>query len=252
MTPAANVTLATSTGVIWLFLVVHVLGGAASIVFGFVAVAVAKGGRWHRRAGVAFVVSMIVMAAFGSVVGLYEMKMTFVGAVLSAYLAFTGLTTVRPLGTRRAQDVALMVVAILVALFEFTVGFIVMRRPGGTINGVPGRMMLFMGTIALLAAVGDWRMIRAGGIQGTRKLARHLWRMCFALFIASGSFFLGQMRFVPEPVRRLPLMLALGVSPLFVLLYWMWRVRLRQSLRGMTMRHVYRGAQFGSGATRYR
>ncbi|MFL5381463.1 MAG: hypothetical protein ACJ8GN_02940 [Longimicrobiaceae bacterium] len=59
--------------------------------------------------------------------------------------------------------------------------------------------------------------------------------MCFALFIASGSFFLGQMKFLPEPLRILPLMLALGVAPLFVLLYWMWRVRLRHSVRGMTL-----------------
>jgi len=134
-----------------------------------------------------------------------------------------------------------MVVALLVAMFELAVGFIALGRPRGTINGVPGGMILFMGTVALLAGIGDWRMIRAGGIRGTRKIARHLWRMCFALFIASGSFFLGQMKFVPEPLRILPLMAALGVGPLFVLLYWMWRVRLRHSLRGMTMtnaRHV--------------
>jgi membrane protein DedA with SNARE-associated domain len=59
--------------------------------------------------------------------------------------------------------------------------------------------------------------------------------MCFALFIASGSFFFGQLRFVPKSLRIMPLMAALGVGPLVVLLYWMWRVRLRRSLRGMTM-----------------
>jgi hypothetical protein len=98
---------------------------------------------------------------------------------------------------------------------------------------VPAGMMFFMATIILLAAVGDARMIRAGGVQGTRRVARHLWRMCFGLFIASGSFFLGQMKFIPEPVRIVPLLLVLAVSPLVVLLYWMWRVRLRQNLRGM-------------------
>jgi hypothetical protein len=96
-------------------------------------------------------------------------------------------------------------------------------------------MIVFLGTIALLAGIGDWRMIRAGGIQGTRRVARHLWRMCFALSIASGSFFFGQMKFIPAPLRMLPPIAALGVGPLFVLLYWMWRVRLRHSLRGVTM-----------------
>ena len=236
MTPGSAVTLAESTGLIWLTLLVHALGGTIALVSGFVAIVAAKGGRWHRRAGMAFVVSMLVMAVFGTVVGTYEMKWTAVGMALTVYLVFTGLTTVRPsAGTGRTQQVALMVVALLIALFHLAVGFAALGRQQGTINGVPVGMILFLGIIALLAAIGDWRMIRAGGIQGTRKLARHLWRMCFALYVASGSFFLGQMEFLPEPLRILPLMLALAVAPLFVLLYWMWRVRLRHSLRGMTL-----------------
>jgi hypothetical protein len=93
--------------------------------------------------------------------------------------------------------------------------------------------MFFLGTVYLLAAVGDIRMIRAGGITGPRRLARHLWRMCFALFIATGSFFLGQMKFIPEPVRILPLLMTLGVGPLLVLLYWMWRILVRKKLKGI-------------------
>lgn len=236
MAPGSEVTLAGSSGPLWLVLVVHVLGGTVALVSGFIAISAPKGGRWHRQAGMVFVVSMIVMAVFGAAVGAYERKMTGFGALLTAYLVYTGLTTVRPAaGTGRGPQIALMAVPLLVGAFELAAGVIALGRPGGAINGVPGGMMLFMGVIALLAAAGDGRMIRAGGIHGTRKLARHLWRMCFALFIASGSFFLGQMNFVPEPVRMLPLMAALGVAPLFVLLYWMWRVRLRHSLRGMTL-----------------
>lgn len=234
MTPGSHVTLATAMGPIWLTLLIHVLGGSIALASGLVAIVAAKGGRWHRRAGLVFVASMFVMTIFGAVVGLYEMKMTGVGAILTAYLVFTGLTTVRPIaGVNRAQQLALMVVAFLIALFELTMGVVALGRPRGAINGVPGGMILFMGTVALLAAAGDWRMIRAGGIKGARRLARHLWRMCFALFVASGSFFLGQMKFVPQPVRIVPLMFALGVAPLIVLLYWMWRIRLRQSLRGL-------------------
>jgi membrane protein DedA with SNARE-associated domain len=57
--------------------------------------------------------------------------------------------------------------------------------------------------------------------------------MSFGLFIASGSFLLGQMKFIPEPIRVVPLIVILAVSPLVMLLYWLWRVRLRQNLRGM-------------------
>ena len=237
MSPGSHVTLATAMGPIWLTLLIHVLGGSIALGSGLVAVVAAKGGRWHRTSGLVFVASMFVMTTFGAAVGFYEMKMTGVGALLTAYLVFTGLTTVRPIaGVDRPQQIALMVVALLIAMFELTMGVVALGRPHGAINGVPGGMILFMGTVALLAAAGDWRVIRAGGIKGAPRLARHLWRMCFALFVASGSFFLGQMKFVPQPIRILPLMFALGIAPLIVLLYWMWRVRLRQSLRGLIVR----------------
>jgi hypothetical protein len=53
------------------------------------------------------------------------------------------------------------------------------------------------------------------------------------LFIASGSFFIGQMKLIPEPIRIVPLIVVAAVSPLVVLLYWRWRVRLKQNLRGL-------------------
>ena len=96
-------------------------------------------------------------------------------------------------------------------------------------------MIFFLNTVFLLAAIGDARMIRAGGIQGTRRIARHLWRMCFGLFIASGSFVaqLTKMKFIPGWMRSLPVILILSAAPIAVLLYWMWRIRLRQNLRGL-------------------
>lgn len=229
-----RVTLATSTGVAFLTLAFHVATGLAALTAGFLAIAVRKGGTWHRRSGVVFVYTMIAMGITGSGIAAYEGKPTFIAGALTAYLVFTAYTTVRPLGrASRHVDNALMVLAFTIAAAEYTFAFTALGRPGNQIHGVPAAMMFFMATIVLLAAIGDVRMIRAGGIRGARRVARHLWRMCFALFIASGSFFLGQMRFIPEPIRILPVIVVLAVSPLVVLLYWMWRVRLKQNLRGM-------------------
>jgi hypothetical protein len=94
---------------------------------------------------------------------------------------------------------------------------------------------LVIGTVMLLAATGDLRAIRAGGLRGSRRLARHLWRMCFGLFIATGSFFLGQMKFIPQPVRIVPLLLVLAFAPIVFLVYWMWRVRVRGRLGGIVV-----------------
>lgn len=228
-----RVTLATSAGLPFLALAFHVAMGLIALVAGFIAIAARKGGTWHRRSGLVFVYTMIASGITAAGISLYAGK-AGTGGALTAYLVFTGYTAVKPLrGARLRVDVALMVLAWTIAAATYAGAFTALGRPGNQMDGVPAGMMFFMGTIVSLAAIGDVRMIRAGGIQGTRRLARHLWRMSFALFIASGSFFLGQMKFIPEPIRIVPLIVVLAVGPLVVLLYWMWRVRLKQNLRGM-------------------
>jgi hypothetical protein len=176
------------------------------------------------------------MGIMATGISLYEGKEAFAGGTVTAYLVFTAYTTVRPLpGAGRHVDIALMVLAFTLAALGYLGAFTALGRPGNQMEGVPAGMMFFLTTILLLAAIGDARMIRAGGIQGTRRLARHLWRMCFGLFIATGSFVsqLVRMTFMPEWTRSLPVILLLAAGPLVVLLYWMWRVRLRRNLRGL-------------------
>lgn len=231
-----HVTIATSSGALWLALVIHFGGGLLGLVSGTLAIVVAKGGRSHRRAGMLFVIGMITGGVFAAGIALYERNYgSLIGGAFTAYLVFTGFTTVRPLAGRNAHaaNVALMLVAFGLALTQLTFGAMAINNP---VKGVPTPMILFVGTVALLAAVGDWRLLRAGAITGARRLARHLWRMCFGLFIASGSFFFGQVKFLPRPLRIPALLAALGIAPLIVLLYWMWRVRLRKRLQGMILR----------------
>jgi hypothetical protein len=169
-------------------------------------------------------------------IAVYEGKEDVAGGALAAYLVFTAWTTVKPLsGAGRRGDIALMALAFIFAAGMYLDASTALGMPGNQLNGVPAGMSFFLGTIVLLAAIGDARMIRAGGIQGTRRLARHLWRMCFGLFIASGSFVaqLVKMTFMPDWMRSLPVILVLAAAPLVVLLYWMWRVRLRRNLRGL-------------------
>jgi divalent metal cation (Fe/Co/Zn/Cd) transporter len=89
-----------------------------------------------------------------------------------------------------------------------------------------------MAGLVALAAVGDVRVMRAGPLKGGKRLGRHLWRMCFALFIAAGSFFSIRervARILPEPFTTGP-MHALPVALVFVaMFYWLWRVRIRRS-----------------------
>jgi hypothetical protein len=97
-------------------------------------------------------------------------------------------------------------------------------------DGIPAVIFFKFGTIALLCGLSDARIAWSGPLQGTRRIARHLWRMCFALYIASASFFLGQADELPAPLRITPVLVLLAFLPLLVMFYWLWRVRVRGRL----------------------
>jgi hypothetical protein len=233
-----RVTFMTSSGFVWLALAFHFAAGLVSIVAGGVALSAAKGGPLHKQSGLIFTWGMIMLGLTAAGIGMYENVPSQVAAgLIAAYLVFTAMTTVKPLpGVGQRFHVVLMVLAFAYAMASLYEGVTEWLDPAIKVVGRPrvGPPLIF-GTVILLAAIGDLRAIRAGGLQGSRRLARHLWRMCFALFVATGSFFLGQMKFIPAPVRIVPLLLVVAFTPVIFLFYWMWRVRIRRRLSGIVV-----------------
>jgi hypothetical protein len=233
-----RVTFATSAGIVWLALAVHFAAGLVSVCAGTIALSVAKGGRLHKQSGLVFTWAMVVLGLTAAGIGMYESRPgQVIAGLLAAYLVFSAMTTVKTLpGIGQRFNVALMLLAFGFAVANLYAGVTEWLDPAVTVVGRPRVVPpLVAGTVILLAAIGDLRMIRDGSLQGSKRLARHLWRMCFGLFIATGSFFLGQMKFVPEPVRVIPLLLVLGFAPILFLFYWMWRVRVRGRLTGIVV-----------------
>jgi hypothetical protein len=64
-----------------------------------------------------------------------------------------------------------------------------------------------------------------GGLTGAARIARHLWRMCFAFFFAAGSFFLGQQKVMPVWMHGAWYLHVLGLAPLVFMAFWLVRVR---------------------------
>jgi hypothetical protein len=130
----------------------------------------------------------------------------------------------------RHGHVAALTVAVGLALVDIASGVKAFNSPGGVLNGVPIAMHFLMAGVMILAATGDARIMRSGVPRGGPRLARHLWRMCFALFIAAGSFFSIRERvakilpepFTTAPMRALPILVVFGA-----MFYWLWRVRRR-------------------------
>jgi hypothetical protein len=99
--------------------------------------------------------------------------------------------------------------------------------------------------ILLLAGLGDLRRLRAVAptLRGGRRLYRHLWRMCWAFFIASGSFFIGQADEIPIAIRYWPALIVLAFTPLLAVAYWAWRLRPARRKRGWRAMTLRFGAQ---------
>ena len=219
---------------------IHIAAGGLAIVLGAVALSVKKGGTIHRRSGMLFVYAMLVMGTTASILELLKSAAAtnVVAALMSVYFVGTGMTTVRPPSRwTRAINVAALTVAVGLALVSIFGGVKGVNSPGLSSGGVPfrtiGLMSFFLATVLILAAAGDVRIMRSGARRGGPRLARHLWRMCVALFIAAGSFFSIRERvakilpepFTTGPMRALPILLLFGA-----MFYWLWRVRGRRTL----------------------
>jgi len=60
--------------------------------------------------------------------------------------------------------------------------------------------------------------------------------MCFSLWIAAASFFLGQADEFPEQLR-VPALLAIPVvTPLLAILYFVWKLKIKGFLRALVRR----------------
>lgn len=217
---------------------IHILAGSLGLIFGYMALAAAKGGTLHRKSGMLFVYAMLTMCLFGATIATVRgvaPAINVPAALLTAYLVITALATVRP-AVRGPQwlAVGLMLVALGVGITDLTFAYEAIAN-GGTRKGMPAFPFVMFGVVGTLGALGDLRVLRSGALQGARRLARHLWRMCFALFIAALSFFIGQAKVIPEPMRILPLLALPVLFVLVTMFYWLWRVRVRQSLQGIVI-----------------
>jgi len=74
-------------------------------------------------------------------------------------------------------------------------------------------------------------MLARGGISGRQRITRHLWRMCYGLFIATGSFFLGQQQVFPAFLRGSIFLTVLALLPFLLMIYWLFRVRFSKAYR---------------------
>lgn len=214
----------------------HIAAGAVGLVSGMVAAFARKGGCLHRKAGDVFSISMLVTAAFAVYLGIVvpgQAVNVFIAAFVS-YLVSTAWITVRRTegsigwSEKIALAVALLLCApFLVLSFQLALGLPPLVESAMPFKG-PIVIAIYVFTFVLvLASIGDARVVMSGGVDGPRRLARHLWRMLLALTLTTGSAFTnGFARLLPGPYHVPPAFFLPQLVPLALLVFWMIRVRL--------------------------
>ncbi|MGB7436321.1 MAG: hypothetical protein WBW49_12970, partial [Candidatus Acidiferrum sp.] len=218
-----------------LILIAHICAGSLGLFSGTAAMVFRKGSPRHVLAGKVFVGSMLTMAVGAVYLGIVKHQPSNIGGgILTFYLIGTAwLTARRREGETSPMDWLALLIPLALGILTWMSGINVLRSGATSQGGVPVAMNFFMGSICLLAAAGDLRMLLRGGVFGVQRIARHLWRMCFGLFIAAGSFFMGPSnrplrllsrvrlgQHLPSALFNMNLYLVLTILPLVLLIFW--------------------------------
>lgn len=209
--------------------VLHICMGSIALLSGTAALSFRKGERLHRGFGNVFFASMLGMSASGAFLAFikYERINMVVGA-LTFYLVSTAwLTVKRKEGETGRFEIIACIAALATGIYGMTVGVEALNSKTGYLDGepIPAGVYFFFSSVALLAGFLDIKVLIQNGISGKQRIARHLWRMCFAMLIAAASFFLGQEQVFPESLQGSIALGAPVILVLVLLIFWLIRVR---------------------------
>jgi hypothetical protein len=223
----SNGSSGLARGAAALVLGLHITAGGVGVLSGAAALLLRKGSRLHRKAGNWFFVAVLTMSGIGACVAPFlPDRISSVAGVFTFYLVVTSWVTIRRKeGGIGNFEIGALLFALGIVAAGVALGVRAASSPTGLLDGEPFQAAFAFAVVAALAAAGDLRLILRGGISGTQRITRHLWRMCVALFIAASSFFLGQPKVFPASVRGSFLLFVPEIAVLGLLIFWLIRVR---------------------------
>jgi uncharacterized membrane protein len=212
-------------------LLIHICCATVGLLSGFMAMALRKGSGLHSAAGNVFFVSMLIMSSTAAYIAMFlrPIMINVIAGLLTFYLVSTGRRAAKQrAGGTGLFDYAALLFVLAVGIAGVRYGFAVRNSPNGMKDGIPVAMYFVFGSIALLFAVSDVRMLVRGGVIGAQRLGRHLWRMSLALLIATMSFYPGQAKLFSKPLRQTNLLWTPHVLLIGAVLLWLIRISIRK------------------------
>ena len=210
---------------------VHVLCAVIALLSGYLAMVFRKGSGLHGAAGSVFWATMIGMSLTGAYAGAFigePVLINVVAGLIAFYLTITAWRAVRnrsgAVGNLDRALLALITGICLLALGSGIVYAITKSAPAG----VPPMAYFIFGSCALWCVITDVRMLKRGSLLGAYRLRRHLWRMGWALGIATLSLYPGRPSVFPQWLKDSNLLFIPHVLLLGSILFWTARVSTRR------------------------
>lgn len=226
---AAKLELSADTHIAWqhgadFILYTHIIGGGLGLLAGLVASFSKKGMLTHRRAGKIFLASMLACYGIGAVVAPFleeGQRVNFVAAILALYLLISGIQAVKLKSYIASQfNVVGLGLSVTIAALGLLFMYMGSQSETGTVDGSPPDAFFLFVLAGTLCAIGEARILIIKKLSAQGRIYRHLWRMCFSFFIASGSLFSGQIHLFPQWFANSLLPVFCSLFPLLILLYW--------------------------------
>jgi hypothetical protein len=211
---------------------IHIAAGIVAIMAGATAVALRKGGGYHAAAGTWFCAAMLVLGVTAAILEPFrKVPGSPISGVLVCYFVVTSwMTARRHDGSAGWFEIAACAAALMTGAVLAWGGFTGATTPVG-----PGPVFA-IAALCLFAGLLDLSVVLRKKLSAAQRISRHLWRMCFAFFIATGSFFLGQQKVMPSVVRGSPILFVLAFAPFAVMLFWLVRLRFAKMVGRLTLR----------------
>ena len=212
----------------------HIAAGSIALPAGAIAALAPKGRRLHSTAGTWFAVSMLVLGVTASILAwLTAQSGLGLGGLLTCYFVATSWVAARRRdGTTGRFEIAACALALGGAAAVAWSGYWAVEPPTPVGRGP----VYALAGLCLLAGLLDLNAVLRAKLTSAQRLSRHLWRMCVAFFIATGSFFLGQQDVLPKAVRGSAILFLLAFGPFAVMLFWLVRLRFAKTIGRLSLR----------------
>ena len=213
-------------------LVIHIGSGLIALLSGLGAMASPKSGSGlHPWSGNAFCLSMSVMTVTAAVLTVWEPDRLSLGAAIwTFYLVHSARGAARDRTAYRGPGSRWLIpVGISASVLFLHGGLVAQASPAGEYQGTSPAAYFVFGTVAVLASLSDLSLLVRRHLAPRQRIARHLWRMVVAYFLAVTSLFLGQQDDVFPGMAGSPFLLLPSIFTLCYLAFWTLRVRLTRN-----------------------